>query len=91
MSKNRYARKVDAAQPKIVETLREAGVVVEIIGEPVDLLTWYRGKFLPLEVKTPGEPKHSSERCQRQDKFIADTGCPVVETPLQALAVVTLR
>ncbi len=36
----RYARRVDDNQKIIVEALREAGAVVEVIHEPVDLLVW---------------------------------------------------
>jgi hypothetical protein len=84
----RYAKKVDRSQGEIVDALRDCGVLVAVIGEPVDLLTWYRGKFLALEVKTPGEPKHSKKRCERQDAFIAATGCPVVKTVSEALTAV---
>ena len=36
----RYARRTDNNQAEIVEALRAAGAVVEIIHEPVDLLVW---------------------------------------------------
>ena len=36
----RYARRTDNNQTEIVEALRAAGAVVEIIHEPVDLLVW---------------------------------------------------
>jgi hypothetical protein len=88
VSRLRYARKVDKSQGPIVDALRAAGVWVEIIGEPVDLLCFYRGTFTPLECKTPGEPKHSKKRCERQDTFLRETGCFIVKTPEQALKAV---
>jgi hypothetical protein len=36
----RYARRTDNNQTEIVQALREAGAVVEVIHEPVDLLVW---------------------------------------------------
>ena len=49
----RRAANIDKNQPAIVLTLRSLGVAVEIIGKPVDLLCWHRGKYYLLEVKNP--------------------------------------
>ncbi len=99
MSLNRYARKADSSQAEIVAALRKAGVVVEIIGRPVDLLTYYRGRWLPLECKPApeigkrGKPLAVRARTdqERQDAFIAATGVKRVRTALEALAAVTLK
>jgi hypothetical protein len=92
MSYLRRQSKRDKAEPGVVDALEAAGVRVyrEL---PVDLLVhrsaWGPGWYRCLEVKTPGEPKHSKGRCEGQDEFIAETGCPVVKTPTEALDAVT--
>jgi hypothetical protein len=50
----RHAKRVDLNQPAIVEALRSAGAVVEVIHEPVDLKVWAdatKQKFMFAEVK----------------------------------------
>jgi hypothetical protein len=50
----RYARRVDANQEVIVQALRDAGAVVEVIHDPVDLKVWAdstKQKFAFFEVK----------------------------------------
>ena len=50
----RYARRTDLNQTAIVEALRDAGAVVEIIHEPVDLQVWAfpeSKKYMYVEVK----------------------------------------
>ena len=47
----RRAARVDANQQAIVERLRECSVMVEIIGQPVDLLVCCRGQTSLVEVK----------------------------------------
>jgi hypothetical protein len=87
MSFNRYDRKVDSTQGDIVKALRRAGVRVEIISRPVDLLTLYRGVWKPIEVE--GTAKKRTRRDQEKQKaFIAQTGTPVVKTVLEALQAV---
>lgn len=83
----RYANRKDTTQSRIVAALRGAGVRVEIIGQPVDLLTLYRGRWLPMECKTPVKGQYRPRRDQKaQQAFIAETGCPVVTSPEEALA-----
>jgi hypothetical protein len=53
----RYARRVDANQEVIVQALRDAGAVVEVIHEPVDLKVWAdstKQKFMFCEIKNLG-------------------------------------
>lgn len=55
----RFARRVDQNQPLIVEALRAAGAIVEVIHEPVDLKVWAdsnKEKFMFVEVKNLGTP-----------------------------------
>lgn len=93
MSIYRRARKVDSSQTAIVAALRQAGVDVFIIGQPVDLLTHYRGVWRPIEVKPAAEPGIRVGRLairrrtdqERQSEFIRTFAIPVVRTPLQAL------
>lgn len=50
----RYALRTDNNQAAIVEALRTAGAVVEVIHEPVDLKVWAdatKAKFMYVEVK----------------------------------------
>jgi hypothetical protein len=88
MSYTRRHSRPDGVQDEIVEALRKAGVFVAVIGRPVDLLTYYRGKWLPLELKRTGRPRKDQAA---QWAFTGTYGVPVVTTALEALAVVTLR
>jgi hypothetical protein len=90
MSFNRYARKADVNQNEIVDALRQCGVHVTVIGSPVDLLTYYQGRWLPLEIKKPTFKRARKDQ-EKQNAFLAATHCPVVTTALQAIAAVTLR
>jgi hypothetical protein len=50
----RHAKRTDENQGAIVSALREAGAVVEVIHEPVDLRVWAdatKAKFMFIEVK----------------------------------------
>ena len=86
MSMPKYAKRIDQAQPAIVKALRKAGVRVWIISEPCDLLTQFRGRWQPLEVKNLDARPRSDQVEQQQ--FLAETGVPMVRTPEQALAAV---
>jgi len=92
MSYQRRESKRDRSEPEIVQALEAAGVRVWR-DLPVDLLVyrsaWGPGWYRCLEVKTPGEPKHSAKRCKAQDEFIRDTGAIIVKTPSEALDFVT--
>ena len=43
----------DGNQPEIVAAMRKVGAVVFIIGQPFDLLVWFRSEWHVLEVKEP--------------------------------------
>lgn len=84
-----YARKMtrpDATQAKIVRELRQACVFVWVIGQPCDLLTYYRGRWLPLECK-PEKPKKRTDQPD-QAKFVTDYAVPVVRSFEEAYAAV---
>lgn len=91
MSHNRYARKTDTVQPGIVDELREAGVQVEVVGKPVDLLcrlaTYPANYWRLVEVKTPsksGKPKLDKRQIE-QTKFCLDNNVPRLTTTEQIL------
>ena len=86
----RYAARKDLVQSRIVATLRAAGVQVWVLHTPCDLLTYLRGRWLPLECKTPtkaGKRRARSDQ-EAQEAFLAQTRCPVVTTPEEALKAV---
>lgn len=88
MTLNRYAKRVDATQARIVAALRQAGVQVWVISKPCDLLTLYRGKWLPIECKAVKRTRRDQEQ---QTQFLRSTATPVCRTALEALAAVTMR
>lgn len=96
MSSKRYNKRIDKAQPAIVEALRKAGRYVKIMNDDLDLLVGYNGKTYILEVKDPSviSPKTGkvipSALKDSQKKFFAEwPGGPafIVSTPEEALVV----
>ncbi len=89
MSLARFAKKRDKSEPAIIQALEQVGAEVWALDKPCDLLTLYRGRWQPLEVKTPygkREPKARVDKRQvEQNEFLASTRIPVVTTPLEAL------
>ena len=75
----RYALRTDSNQSSIVQALREAGAIVEVIHEPVDLRVWgdsTKQKFMFVEVKNL---KTAYGRKGLNDKQMADmAGHPYV-------------
>jgi hypothetical protein len=82
MSLSRYAKRKDASQASIVKALRKAGVYVIIQDHP-DLLTYWMGLWLPLEIKS-----ENGKLTPRQVELVAKTKCPVVRDELEALRAV---
>jgi hypothetical protein len=78
----RRSRK-DEAEDDIVKALEGAGCEVWVIEHPVDLLTLYRGRWQPLEVKT-GKYRPRKDQAE-QTVVLQRTQIPVVTTPLEAL------
>lgn len=93
----RRAAKKDANEPEVIKALKAAGVQVEQLGFPVDLLVWARlfcphckaeiteGKVLPVEVKAA-----DGRLTAAQTEFIArwPGPVPVVRGPQEALQAV---
>ena len=86
MSYHRRMTRPDANQQPIVDALRSCGVHVWPIGQPCDLLTYYRHCWLPLEIKRPSSRPRKDQAAQNE--FLAQTLCPVVRTPQEALQAV---
>jgi len=87
MSLKRWATRKDAVQKDIIAALEAAGCEVWVIEKPVDLLTNFRGQWLPLECKTPqknGKPRKRNDQPE-QTETIERTRIPVVTTPVEAL------
>jgi len=78
----------DANRGLIVDALRKAGVKVYDLGEPLDLLTGYRGVLSLLEVKDGGrKPSERRLRLSQQAFFDEWHDYPIfkVETVEEAL------
>jgi hypothetical protein len=90
MSIKRWATRKDATQRVIVEALEAAHCEVWIIERPCDLLTLFRGRWLPLECKTPQANGKALKRSDQaaQTQTLERTRIPVVTTPLEALKAV---
>ena len=73
----RKAARVDANQGDIVAALRKAGAEVYIIRQPVDLLVYWRGRWLPVEVKEPDKRGRINEFTLSQRRFFEATRGPV--------------
>jgi hypothetical protein len=89
----RYAMRVDKSQQAIVDGLRAAGVHVDIIGRPVDLLTYYRGRWLPMECKTIKAGRitvQKEAKMQKQATFCVTHNVPIVTNLQEALFAVGL-
>lgn len=89
----RRAAKVDTSQQSIVDGLRAHGYRVEIIGKPVDLAIYVQpfgsttATWMFMEVKTPTKSGKRRPRADQeaQERFIRETGTPVVMNLQEAL------
>jgi hypothetical protein len=86
VSLNRYAKRTDSTQSSIVTALRHCGVTVWIISRPCDLLTYYKGRWKPLEVKASGKKPRKDQA--EQAEFIRSYAVPVVSTFEEAFAAI---
>ena len=87
MSIKRWSTRKDTAQREIVEALEAVNCEVWVIERPCDLLTLFRGRWLPLECKTPqsnGKPRKRNDQPE-QTALIERTRISIVTTPLEAL------
>jgi hypothetical protein len=81
----RRAAKVDDNQGDIVKALRSIGAAVKHIKKPLDLLVWFRGRYVLMEVKN----KDGKDQLTREQvEFIATWPgeIRVVYTPEEAVA-----
>jgi hypothetical protein len=83
MSLLRYAKRTDGTQKAIVDGLRRCGVKVWIISQPCDLLTYYRGRWQPLEAK-PVKKRNRKDQ-EKQTAFLVSACVPVVRNAQEAL------
>lgn len=82
----RRAARVDVNQSEVVLGLRAAGILVFIIKEPCDILTYQPAKdvWKPLEIKKPGFVRPRKDQ-EKQNRFLRDTKTPIVRNALEAL------
>lgn len=87
MSIKRWATRKDSVQKDIISALEAAHCEVWVIDRPCDLLTLFRGRWMPLECKTPQKNGKARKRCDQADQtaLIERTAIPVVTTPMEAL------
>ncbi len=85
----KYAKTVDLNQAEIVEALRAIGCGVEVIGRPCDLLVGYRQRNYILEIKREGARPRRDQKAQQD--WIRDWPGQVriVQTPEEAIRLVT--
>jgi hypothetical protein len=85
----RRAARTDATQAAIIEALKRAGVSVEVIGKPVDLLICCRGVTALMECKSmrPTSEGGSNGLTKDQVEFIArwPGTVHIVRSPEQAV------
>ena len=87
----RRARRTDLNQKAIVQALRDAGVIVEVMSDVgrgfPDLVAHTRGRVVFLEVKRPGHLKLTPDEAAWHQRWREHVH--VVTTPQEAIAVVT--
>lgn len=85
MTLNRFAKKRDSTEGDIVKALRKAGVHVWLLDTPCDLLTYWAGLWLPLEVKA-----EKGKLTAEQEKMVEEQNLRIVRSPEDALRAVGL-
>jgi hypothetical protein len=87
MSIKRWATRKDATQRLIIQALEAVNCEVWVIERPCDLLTLYRGRWLPIECKTPQPNGKVRQRADQVDQAVTlqRARIPVVTTPVEAL------
>lgn len=87
----RVAAKVDDNQKAVKKALEAVGAWVQSIGQPYDLLVWWRGSWSVLEVKDGAKPQREQHLTEGQLKTLADLrlcGVKLVRTPDEALCAI---
>jgi hypothetical protein len=85
----RFARKVDANQKEIVQALRAVHAHVLVVNGDVDLVVFYRGRWVVLDVKN----EQGRNRLTPTQKEMLDAGVPLmivhsVEDALHAIGAI---
>ena len=84
MSLNRYARRRDANERTIIDTLRAHGAVVYQLDSPADLLVGYRQKWFLLEVKDGAKPP--SARALTMAEAQVELACRIDRLPYAVIS-----
>ena len=89
MSYARRKTRPDGTQSAIVAGLRKAGIIVYVIGQPCDLLTYYppMKRWRTLEAK-PIKKRNRNDQ-EEQELFLEITGTPIVRSAEEAIKAVT--
>lgn len=90
----RRASKLDDNQKAVEIALKAVGAWFQSIGQPYDLLVWFRGSWHVLEVKDGAKPLREQKLTEGQLKTLADlraTGVKLVRTADEALAAIGAR
>jgi len=87
----RNAAKVDDNQRDVKRALEAVGAWVQSIGQPYDLLVWWRGSWHVLEVKDGRKPQREQHLTDAQLKTLAELrlcGVKLVRSGDEALAAI---
>ena len=87
----RRAAKVDDSQKAVETALRSVGAWFQSIGQPYDLLVWFRGSWHVLEVKDGVKVQSKQHLTDGQLKTLAElrlSGVKLVRTPDEALCAI---
>lgn len=83
----RRAAKTDVNQNEIIKALERAGVSVEVIREPVDLLICHRGETRLMEVKNPdGRDRITKQQAEFMARWPGQVH--IVRSPAEAIKAV---
>lgn len=83
----RRANRKDSVHKAIVEGLRAHGVAVADMPDPGDVLTFYNGRFLPIEFKSDQRTRgYTKEATALQEKRAKVMPIPIAHTLAEALA-----
>lgn len=83
----RLKNRKDKVHKPIVDGLRAHGVAVADMPDPGDVLTYYNGRFIPIEFKSDKATRgYKKEATELQEKRAATMPIPIAHTLAEALA-----
>jgi len=83
----RRANRKDSVHKSIVEGLRAHGVAVADMPDPGDVLTYFNGRFIPIEFKSDKRTRnYTKEATALQEKRAAVMPIPIAHTLAEALS-----